>query len=70
MSVHASLHYGRGKWFVDVVHGADIEAMGFVFNFCLPGEKDYGNVSCFRVGFEPGTNFVSIHAGHHHVEQD
>ena len=38
MGVHASLHHGRGKRFVDIIHGADIEATGFIFSFSLPGE--------------------------------
>jgi hypothetical protein len=70
MATDAGLDDSGRERLVDIIHGADIEATGFVFGAGLSGEEDDGNFACGGISLEAGTDFVAVHAGHHDVEED
>src|SRR6185437_11018919 len=53
-----------------VVDRADIEALLLVDLLGLGGEEDDGNVARGGNVLESPADFIAVHAGHHHVEQD
>ena len=59
---------GGGERLVDVVDGADVEALLFVNLLGLGGEEDDGDVARGGNVLQPPANLITIHTGHHHVE--
>ena len=55
---------------MDVVDGADIEALLLVDLLGLGGEEDDGNVARDGNVLKSPADFIAVHAGHHHVEQN
>ena len=55
---------------VDIIDGANFEAVGFIFSASLASEENDGNLGGGGVRFEAGANFIAIDAGHHDVEED
>jgi hypothetical protein len=70
MGLHAGLHYSRRKGLVDIIDGSDFEAARFVLRLGLAGEEDDRDVFGFGIGLKAHTDFVAVHTGHEHVEQD
>src|SRR5262249_10234205 len=55
---------------MNVIYGADVEALLLVDLVGLGGEKDDGNITRRRVVLELAADLIAVHARHHHVEQD
>ena len=55
---------------MDVVHASNFESSCFILYFSLAGNEYYWNLTGCRVGFQPGTYFKPVHAGHHYVQQN
>ena len=70
MGFHPRLYNRWRKRLMDVIHCADFETAGFVFDFCLRGKENDGYVSRLRIHLQTRADFVPVHAGHHHIEQD
>ena len=67
---HPGQHDRSRERLVDVVDGADVEAFLLVDLLGLGGEEDDGNVARGGNVLESPADFIAVHAGHHHVEQD
>ena len=66
----AGTHNGDVDGLDDEVDGAQFEAERFAAGVVMRGHEDDGNVARQRVGLEPPTDLETVHARHHHVEQD
>ena len=67
---HARAHDRRADGLGDVVDGARFEALDFVVAVVQRGDEDDGHGGQQRIGLQRGADFITAHAGHHHVEQD
>jgi hypothetical protein len=52
------------------VVGARLEPLHPVGRLVERGDNDHRDVLRARLGLEPPANLETVHAGHHHVEQD
>ena len=64
------LEFGGMGGLGQVIVGADFEAGHLVVQLGLGGEHQDGDVGCLGVGAQPAGDFVAVHLGHHHVQQD
>ena len=67
---HTCLHDGGPDGLDDVVDGPHRQAPRFVFFLVARRDKQHRNARRGRVALEAGADFVAVHAGHHHIEQD
>ena len=55
---------------MDVVYRTDLKAQLLVAFFDLRRQEDHGDVRRFRILFQPPADLITVHARHHHIEQD
>jgi hypothetical protein len=70
MRSNAGEHFFGLEWFVDEVHGAEIEAARLLKRFVECREKNDRGIARARIGLETGAGFEPVDVGHHDVEQD
>ncbi|MCY1427443.1 hypothetical protein D9M71_432890 [compost metagenome] len=54
----------------DVIHRAQVEALLRIRDLCQTGQEDHRDVLRAWIGLELAADFVAVHPGHHHIEQD
>ncbi|MCY1428501.1 hypothetical protein D9M71_443880 [compost metagenome] len=70
VGAHARLDDQRADRLGDVVHRADLEALGLVVDIGQCGDEDHRDGAGRRLALEHPAHLVAGHARHHHVEQD
>ncbi|MNN23101.1 hypothetical protein D3C81_1364850 [compost metagenome] len=70
MGAHASQGDRRNDRLDDVIHRAQVEALLCIRDVCQTGQEDHRDVLRARIGLELAADFVAVHPGNRHVEQD
>ena len=60
----------RTDRFMDIICRAQAEAVGFIFDLDLGGEKKHRDIAGFLVIFEAATDLKPVNIRHHYIQQD
>ena len=67
---HPGFDQGGLEGLDDVVHGAQVQAVGLVARVVLRSDEQNGDAGCGRIFLKATAHLVTVHAGHDHVQQN